>query len=230
MKKLILAGAGHAHLETIMNLDSLVADICHVTVVSAGDDHYYSGMGPGLLSGLYNPSETRFHVRRMVEARGGIFITARVDRIEANNRRIVLSDNRLLDYDLLSCNLGSEIIPIAGPAENIIPVKPIENLYAAGREIERRSKKGRLRVVVIGGGAAGVEIAGNLSRLSLKAAHPLDITLVSKDQILFRHPAKMRRLALTSFTQRGICVREQERVEQITASEIFLHSGKRLPF
>jgi len=115
---------------------------------------------------------------------GGRFIQARVLKIDPVNRRVFLSDHTSLDYDVLSCNLGSEIIPVTGYEPDIIPVKPIENLYAAGRDLESRSEKGALRVAVIGGGAAGVELAGNLSRISRRAAHQFQITQVSKDEIL----------------------------------------------
>jgi pyridine nucleotide-disulfide oxidoreductase family protein len=230
MKKLVLAGAGHAHLGTILNMGNLVRAGCRVSVVSPADYHYYSGMGSGLLSGLYQPSEARFHVRRMVEARGGEFISARITHIQADNHQVVLSDNRSLDYDVLSCNMGSEIIPVSGAGKNSISVKPIENLYVAGREIERRIKKGPIRVLVIGGGAAGVELAGNLFRLMKNARDTLDITLVSKNEILSRYPPKMRLLAQASFAQRGIRVLENCQVLQLTDTEVILGDESRLPF
>jgi NADH dehydrogenase FAD-containing subunit len=227
MKKIILAGAGHAHLVTLMNMDRLVGSGCRITVVSPGDYHYYSGMGPGLLSGIYQPSETRFHIRRMVEAHGGEFINASITGIRADYNQVVLSDNRSLDYDVLSCNMGSEVIPVAGEGPNIIPVKPIENLHAAGREIERRLAKEHLRILVIGGGAAGVELAGNLSRLIKQAG---DVTLVNQSEILARYHPRMRLLALASFVQRGIRVIEQAQVAQFTGTKAILKNGNTLPF
>jgi NADH dehydrogenase FAD-containing subunit len=230
VKKLILAGAGHAHLFTMMNIGSLVRGGSSVVVIGPGDYHYYSGMGPGLLSGIYRPAEARFHVRRMVEARGGRFIQAHVLKIDPANHRVILSDHTALDYDVLSCNLGSEVIPVAGYESDIIPVKPIENLYAAGRDLEKLSKKGALRVAVIGGGAAGVELAGNLSRISLKAAHKFHITQVSRDEILSRYPLKMRRLALASFARRGISVMERAAVKQIEGRTMIFENTTRLAF
>jgi len=46
----------------------------HVTVVSPLPYHYYSGMGPGILSGLYTPQDIRFHIRKLVESRAATFI------------------------------------------------------------------------------------------------------------------------------------------------------------
>ena len=230
MKKLLLAGAGHAHLFAITKIDRLVRAGYSVTVVSPGDYHYYSGMGPGLLSGLYQLSETRFHVRRMAEDRGGKFIAGSIARIQADQNRVLLSDNRLLDYDVLSCNMGSEVVPVAAKDVNMVSVKPIENLYAAGREIERRLKKERLSVLVIGGGAAGVELAGNLFRLGKKAKGGLDVTLVSGGEILARFNPEMRRLALASFARRDIHIIEHAQVAAFSGREAVLDNGRTLPF
>ncbi|MHB8138105.1 MAG: NAD(P)/FAD-dependent oxidoreductase [Smithellaceae bacterium] len=230
MKRLILAGSGHAHLVTLMNIGRLIKAGYSVTVVGPGDYHYYSGMGPGLLSGLYQPSQARFAVRSMVEARGGIFVQGCVSRIDADQNRIRLQDGRSFDYDVLSCNLGSEVVPLSWAAETIIPVKPIENLYGVGREIEQRLRKERLRILVIGGGAAGVEIAGNLYCLGKLSGENLDITLLSRSDILARSPAKMRRLALASFSRRNIHIYERVSVANLSDKEALLPNGDALPF
>jgi len=230
MKKLILAGTGHAHLITMMHIGKLIRAGYSVTVVGPNDYLYYSGMGPGLLSGLYQFSETRFAVRKMVEKRGGRFVQGCVERIEPDQNRIWLQDGQSLDYDVLSCNLGSEVVPLAHTADTIIPVKPIENLYTIGRVIEQRLKKESLRVLVIGGGAAGVEIAGNLYHLTKPASGSLDITLLSQSDILARHAPKMRNLALASFARKSIHVYERVSVTRLSDTEAFLPDGSALPF
>lgn len=230
MKRLILAGAGHAHLMTIRNLPALIRAGVSVTVVSPGDFHYYSGMGPGLLSGIYRPEETRFDVRKMIETRSGRFLQGEVERIDASNRRVIFADGRVLDYDLLSCNLGSDVIALPGASPHLIPVKPIDNLHRAGVEIRSRLKNGSLRVAVIGGGPAGVEMAGNLLRLGKTATHPLHVTLISRDNLLMRYPARARTLALASLRQRGANVIEHQAVRQVATSQILLEGGEAVPF
>ena len=73
-KQLVIIGAGHAHLTILKNLQKY-RDAGHdVTVVSSSSLHYYSGMGPGMLSGIYRPEEIRFNVQKMSEDRGAVFI------------------------------------------------------------------------------------------------------------------------------------------------------------
>jgi NADH dehydrogenase FAD-containing subunit len=226
MKRLLLAGAGHAHLMTIRNISAFTRTGVSVTVAGPGDFHYYSGMGPGLLSGIYRPEETRFDVRRMVEDRGGTFVRETVERIDAPNRRVILADGRTIAYNLLSCNLGSDVIALPGGSPQLSPVKPIDNLYRAGAGIRSRLKDGPLRVAIIGGGPAGVDLAGNLLRLGKTAANPLGVTLISRDDLLFRFPARARTLALSSLRQRGATVLERNPVRQVEASRIALEGGQ----
>ena len=63
-KQLVFIGAGHAHLTAITNMARYTGDGHKVTVISAGSYHYYSGMGPGMLSGVYKPQEIRFNVKQ----------------------------------------------------------------------------------------------------------------------------------------------------------------------
>jgi hypothetical protein len=52
-KHLVIVGAGHAHLTVLKNLKKFKEAGHRVTVVSSSPMHYYSGMGPGMLSGIY---------------------------------------------------------------------------------------------------------------------------------------------------------------------------------
>jgi NADH dehydrogenase FAD-containing subunit len=222
MKKLLLAGAGHSHLVTITNIPRFTRAGVSVTVVGPGDDHYYSGMGPGLLAGMYRPEQTRFAVRRMTEGRGGVFFRDVVERIDAAERQVILSSGQVLEYDLLSCNMGSVVHGLPGDNKNLIPVKPVENLHQAAREIRTRLMLGPVRAAVVGGGAAGVELAANLVRLAATLPNHLDVTLISRDDLLLRHPSRARRVALDSLRKRGVSVLERAAVRQVRESRIDL--------
>ena len=65
MGHLLLAGGGHAHMVTLQKLDEFVKRGHRVTVIGPSPYHYYSGMGPGMLSGFYSPGDIRFATRRI---------------------------------------------------------------------------------------------------------------------------------------------------------------------
>ncbi|MGE5238706.1 MAG: pyridine nucleotide-disulfide oxidoreductase, partial [Chloroflexota bacterium] len=77
-RALVFVGGGHAHLTALCNIPSYSARGHRVTLVSPTRFHYYSGMGPGLLSGTYAPQQVRFNLEKMTEDRGARFIMDKV--------------------------------------------------------------------------------------------------------------------------------------------------------
>jgi NADH dehydrogenase FAD-containing subunit len=133
-KHLVFVGGGHAHLTSLKNLGNFIRRDHQVTLISLSAYHYYSGMGPGMLSGIYRPQEVRFHVKKLVEDRGGRFMEDKVTRIDPIGRLLFLHSGKEVNYDIVSFNTGSEVPAeslIKTPQENVLPVKPVINLLNA---------------------------------------------------------------------------------------------------
>ena len=157
-KHLVLVGGGHAHLSVLTRLDRFTQDGGRATVISRSAYHYYSGMGPGLLSGEYAPRDLRFNVRRMTEDRGGRFVEDAVVRVDPVQRRLYRQRGAPIPYDVVSFNTGSGVAfdaPRDPGIRSVFPVKPIENLLAVREAVRRRLKDGPLTLCVAGGGPAG---------------------------------------------------------------------------
>ena len=167
-KKLVLAGGGHAHMMLLASLRDITAEGHQVTVVQPSAYHYYSGMGPGMLSTFYSPDDIRFNTRFVVERQGGKFIEAKATRIDPHNNTLYTDSGENLEYDVLSCNVGS-FVPFAnieGNTDNIYSAKPIERLLEAQRNIMNICNTNSVSIGIIGGGPAAVEIAGNAHHLA----------------------------------------------------------------
>lgn len=231
-KHLVLVGGGHAHMTVMLNLEQYTRRGHQVTLVSSDAYHYYSGMGPGMLSGIYRPEEIRFHVKKMVEDRGAAFVEGHVVRVDPAQRLLSLRSGESIDYDVVSFNTGSGIDreALAGVTEEMVPVKPIINLLRAREHLVKQMPHGRPRIVVIGGGAAGLEITGNLDRLVRDEGGQAEITLVAGRRFLSPFPDRVRRLALASFETRGITVIEGARVDRFESLEAILEDDRRIPF
>jgi NADH dehydrogenase FAD-containing subunit len=223
-KHLVLVGGGHVHLTALLSLREYLRAGHRVTLIGPAPYHYYSGMGPGLLSGIYRPSEARFHVRKMAEDRGAAFLKDRVLSVDPARRTLSLSSGGEVRYDAVSFNTGSEVPAdrIDPSADGIYPVKPIENLLGARGKILEAPGGKRFRAVVVGGGAAGVEISANLGRLGKESGRIAGITLVSRSNILEDYPANAREMALRSLDRWGI-----ERIEGVSVLSI-VQGGVRL--
>jgi NADH dehydrogenase FAD-containing subunit len=98
-KHLVLVGGGHAHLTVLINLADYVQRGHKVTLIGPSPYHYYSGMGPGLLSGIYRPQEVRFHVKKMAEDRGATFVEDRVIMINPVRKTLDLQSGNQVAYD-----------------------------------------------------------------------------------------------------------------------------------
>ncbi len=228
-KQLVLIGGGHAHMVMLSKLQSFIDKGYGVIVIQPSDYHYYSGMGPGMLGGTYQPDDIRFHTRKVVEDHGALFVKDKVRQIDPD-RQVVLLENSEKDipYDVLSCNAGS-YVPNERivEADNIFTAKPIEGLLHARQEIIDRGKKTPLEIAVVGGGPSSLEIAGNLWQMA-RDENLLSCTIrIFAGRQLMRHlPEKIGVLAKRVFKPRGIEIVEGSYVKEIGSNQILLEDGR----
>jgi NADH dehydrogenase FAD-containing subunit len=231
-KQLVFVGGGHAHLTALLHLHRFVERGHRVTLISSSAHHYYSGMGPGMLSGIYRPQEVRFHVKKLVQDRGGLFVEERVVKIDPIHRLVFLASGKEVPYDIASFNTGSEISIgslIAGSLENVFPVKPVVNLLQARRSILKALPQKNLQFAIVGGGPAGVEIAANLWRLIAENHGKAQITLIAGKRLMGEFPDKVRDLVLKSFLKRGMEVIEGHYVKKMLQGAVVLSNEKNIP-
>ena len=230
-KNIVLVGGGHAHLFTLARLPELLRRGARVTLVSAGRYHYYSGMAPGMLSGAYPPENLRLDVLSMAERSGAACLIDRAISLDTQRRLLLLADNQPLPYDFISFNIGSTVsLPDTPLPETVTPVKPVDNLIMFQERLRLLLAKGMPRLVVIGGGAAGVELAGNLERLVRREGGRAFVSLVAGTRLLERFPEKAGILARQSLENRKIQVIEGKRVVELEAEGALLDDGSLLPF
>jgi NADH dehydrogenase FAD-containing subunit len=232
-KKLVIAGGGHAHMLTLAHLDEFVTKGFEVTVIGPDTHHYYSGMGPGMLGGLYSPAEIRFATRHLVEKKGGVFKQDKVVSIQPVEHTLQLSSGEMVPYDVLSCNLGSQVPDqlVQGPLDDIFLVKPIERLYRAKKRIFESGSQRTIKVAVVGGGPSAVEVAGNIWRLGQQPKmHEPEITIFAGRSLMPSHPTKVRQRAADSLTARSIRIVRNTRIEKIETGQLTDAEGRSYDF
>jgi NADH dehydrogenase FAD-containing subunit len=191
-------------------------------------------MGPGMFSGMYDPREVRFHIRKMAEAQGATFVQERVVGVDPAQHLLILQSGRKIEYDVVSFNTGSEVpldVLSRSPQENIVTVKPVVNLLKAREMILSRIGQGKtVRCVLIGGGPAGLEISANLWRLLDQNKGKGEIVLIAGDRLMPNAPAKVREIALDSLSGRGVQVIEGSMVKSVEKSTVLLSDGRQFDF
>lgn len=231
-KHLVFIGGGHAHMTSLKRITDFNKLGHQVTLISSAPYHYYSGMGPGMLSGIYQPREARIHVQKLVEDRGAAFIQGKAVKVDPLQHTILLDSGETVHYDVVSFNIGSEVSFASltkTPADNLFPVKPVLNLFKARQTILAAIRNNRiLNSVVVGGGPAGVEVASNLLRLLHENRGKGDIYLIGGKRLLADAPDKARRLVKESLTRRGVKVIEGSQVKALEKGEVILGDGRRI--
>jgi len=231
-KHLVFVGGGHAHLTALLHVKDYIDRGHRVTLISSSGYHYYSGMGPGMLSGIYRPQEIRFHVRKMAEDRGAAFLEDRALRILPAEKTIILDSGAAVQYDLVSFNTGSEVSadPHNPSRENVFTVKPIINLLKAKQYILQNTGQQESRIIVIGGGPAGVEIAGNVWRLIRDNGRKAQIAFFAGTKLLKNFPERVRSLVRASFQEREIRIIEGRHMKALGKNSVILDDASEIAF
>jgi len=213
----ILIGAGHVHLYVAAHAETLIERGARVVLVDP-DEFWYSGLATGMLGGMYDPTEDQVDPRALIQTYGGEFIQDRVETVQAGARRLRLAGGRELAYDYLSINVGSRVnvdaIPGAAHDPSVWSVKPVSNLWKLREHLEARFRAGATpRVVVVGGGPTGSEVAANLTALATRYGIDMRVTVAThNDRLIKQAPAGAARALRRKLTRRGLAIRTLTRI------------------
>jgi len=206
-QRLILAGGGHAQLSVLRALAQHKRGI-EAVLVTPGRYQMYSGMLPGWMAGRYTLDECRIDLLPLAERAGVQVRWGRVTGIDAAHRSVQWSGGDQLGYDLLSLDVGSEIdaVRLQAAGELLLPVKPLENFVGQWPQICAAAAQGRdYRLVVVGGGAAGVELAFAARHTFMAQGLQAGVTLVASARgLLPGHAAGVKRRVRALLQHKGI--------------------------
>ncbi len=229
-KHLVLVGGGHAHMMTLEYISKFVEKGIKVTVIGPSRYHYYSGMGPGMLGGTYDPNDIRFATQDVVQRQGGIFVRDKVTKIDPNKKEVYTLSGHTFPYDVLSFNAGSYVPLNTLPEihENIYPVKPIEKLMEAADKLKKLFIGKKIKISIIGGGPSSSEIAGNVWQLAKKVdGYMPEIDVFAGNKFMARFDNNIRNRIVSSLKKRGIKIHEQGYVKEVKQNEIELETGEK---
>jgi NADH dehydrogenase FAD-containing subunit len=228
-KRIVFAGGGHAHLYSLVRTGELVRRGFAVTLVDRSSNLYYSGMATGVISGSYAPDEHRIDVRRLVEEGGGTFVEGRVTEIRAESREFVLEGGDAVPYDAASVCLGSEV-PWDGLAEGAIRVKPVEQTIEIRRRLLDFGNDRPPAVLVLGGGAAGCEVAANTLALFDELGLEGELTVAEeRESLLPDAPKRAQVLILRFLRDKGARVLTSTRVTRLGDGAAWTADGCGIP-
>ncbi|MDT8340541.1 MAG: FAD-dependent oxidoreductase [Longimicrobiales bacterium] len=229
---LVLAGAGHAHLHVLEALAARPDLAARTLLVTESPGSVYSGMVPGVIAGQYPLDAVLLPAAALARSAGIEVRIARVAGVDPAARRLRLDGGESVDFGILSLNLGSTVagLDLPGVRAHTLATRPIG---AFVRELEARLRdrsRTPRRAVIVGAGAAGVELAFAIRARTAAAGAPAHITLVHGGlEILPGSPPGLIRRVRRAARRRGIVLRTDASVEAVSADGVHVQGGGSLP-
>lgn len=234
-RHIVLLGIGHTNAHVVRMWAMNPLPDTDLTCVSDGGTATYSGFLPAVLAGQLPPEAMEIDLAQLCAAAGARLITDSVTGIDRQNKLLLFSKRPSVPYDILSIGIGSvpQISDNIARTPSLVTIKPmrsfVDRLTAA---VDRSSgQKGPLKVVVVGGGAAGVEVTQCLpNRLKSLTSADVRITLVNRNKELMPGCAAgtMKRVHQL-IESRGQTILNDCAVERIDEDRILLSDGSTLP-
>ncbi len=227
IKDLVLVGGGHTHALVLRmwGMDPLPG--ARLTVVNPDPVAPYSGMLPGMIAGHYRREELMLDLVRLCRFAGARLILDRATGIDPGAGLIHLSGRPPLPFDLASVDVGiTSDLPDLPGAEHAVAAKPLA-AYAAAWEAFVARGLAFPRVVILGAGLGGVELAlASAHRLKAAGAQP-QVTLIDRaTSLLPGLGGAARRKVLARLARDGIVLRTGVGVAAIGPDAVILSGGE----
>lgn len=176
MSHVVVVGGGFAGVRAVERLArSGAGPDVQVTLVDRTNHHTFAPLLYQVATAGLSPQDVAHSLRAMNAGRANVHVRQGVvTAIDLAGREVVLGDGSALAYDHLVLAPGAVTADfgVPGVAEHALPLKSVHDALAIRNhvlerlEIAARSDvDGDLTIVVVGGGATGVELAGAMAEL-----------------------------------------------------------------
>jgi selenide,water dikinase len=237
VKDIVLVGGGHAHVSVLRMFGMKPMPGVRLTLITRDIHTPYSGMLPGYIAGHYGCDDVHIDLGPLARFAGARLYHGEVDGIDLAERLVHVPGRPPVPYDLLSINTGSRprTIDVPGALEHALPVKPIDQWLRDWEALQTRvqESRGDFRILVVGGGAGGVELAlatqhrltGLLREQGDDASRLHYELLTDGPRILPTHNAGVRRRFMRVLGERGITVHVDSRVVAVQQDGVQVEGG-----
>ena len=228
MKKLLLLGGGHAHVQVLKSFAETPLAGVEVSLISPYARQVYSGMLPGWVAGQYAIDQCVIPLAPLCRAAGADFLETAGDHADFPRRMVRCVGGAEIAFDVLSIDTGpiANTAVISGAAEHAVSVRPIEAFIEAfamiDRDIGARHKEGKPSdIAFVGAGAAGIELALSMQH-AFRDRH-VNFTLISAANTL---PGSVGPRLARILAQRGFRLLPGKAADRIEAGRVHLQSGE----
>ena len=238
LRDIVLVGGGHSHVGVLKRFGMHPLPGVRLTVICRDTHTPYSGMLPGYIAGHYNYDEVHIDLSRLARFAGARLFRDEALCLDRNAGKVLCRNRPPVAYDTLSINIGStpQVNNVAGAAEHVVPVKPINGFDARWQLLLERVRKhaGGTRIAVVGGGAGGVELTLAMqyrlrNELRAMGRNPDEIGfhLLTRDAVILpTHNASVRRAFERMLAERGVRLHCNAEVDQVSPACLHTAGGE----
>lgn len=229
----VVLGASFAGVEVLLQLARRLPRPLKIVVVDRQERHGYIPLVHERLTGRLSVEATELHTAAFVQSLPGVrFVKDEVIGLDPKQKRVELRSGRRIEARFVVVALGSELAPPPGlpGGEHLVRYKLEGEVEHARRRLAEvlgegdgsaagAEREARPRLVVVGGGISGVELAAELALLGTERPagwrSPV-VTLVSMDDRLLPELAPgVARKASAVLQGLGVDVRLRTRVTAV---------------
>lgn len=200
---LMLVGGGHAHVAVLADWIENGLPCARASLLTPYSHLRYSGMVPGWIAGQYGLRDGVVDLASLAKRAGVQLLLGRCTGIDPKARWVKTGGGQVLEYDVASFDTGGvgRAQSVLGTDKRLIDVRPID------RFVERLDAAGKTGVTaIVGGGAAGVEIAFAMRNRGGNSA-AATVSLIAGDQgLLPGFSPRVRRKIARELGAQGIAV------------------------
>lgn len=238
--RVVIVGAGFGGLSCARKLTNVSG--VRVTLVDRNPYHLFAPLLYQVATGGLPDEDIAYSIRGAIP--GVDFRRGEVVRIDLTARTLRLDDGTVVPWDDLVIATGSvgTTFGVPGVAEHALQMKSIrqareirDRLLATYEDVDNGHKpKEHLRVVVVGGGPTGVEVAGAVAELQRtmrrefpRIADEAHVTLVEAGpRILPMFTEKSSAHAKDELEELGATVKVNAAVDRMYPTDVHLKSGE----
>ena len=256
MTKVLILGGGFSGVGVAQQLEKFISKKNDLEIAMVSDNNYFmfQPMLPGVAAGTIEASHIVNPIRRLCKKIS--FHRASVDEIDMENQKVKIVEKDItrqhwLEFDhlVIAMGLSTDMTRVPGMSEHSLPMRTlgdaiflrneiINKLEMASVEADPEVKKRLLSFVFVGGGFSGVETMGEVGDMIKSALNNYptitkdEVRLVlihSRERILLELGEKVAVFAQKKLVQRGMELRLNTRVQEVSPEEVILSDDEIIP-
>jgi NADH dehydrogenase FAD-containing subunit len=230
IQKLILLGAGQAHLHMIQSWKASRRADTDLVLISPYPDVVSGDMLSGVVAGLYREDDAVISLPSLLQGSGAGYMQAACTHIHPHDKKLHLSTGEVLSYTTLSIDTGTVMdrqmldVHMPGARANAVFVQPLEGFLQLWPRLLAHAQTSSMQMAVVGADAMGIELA-----LALQHRLPhCRVTLISGSAPpAANYPVAVQKRVLLALKKANITVLQDQCIS-MQAGCLQLHSGASL--